>query len=103
MSTPDDPRPANRGWVAEFAVAAAFFTRLPVARPACPGGRLADAAWAFPLVGAGIGAVAGFTFLLAQVLRLGDWLAALLAVLASITLTGALHEDGLADAADGLI
>jgi len=62
---------------------------------------LADAAWAFPLVGAGIGAVCAFVFLLAQLLRLGDWSAALLAVLAGAALTGALHEDGLADTADG--
>jgi len=62
-----------------------------------------DAAWAFPLVGAGIGGLAGLAFLLVQLLGLGDWPAAVLAVLASIVLTGALHEDGLADTADGLI
>jgi len=64
---------------------------------------MADVAWAFPLVGAGIGAVVALAFLLAQLLRLGDWPAALLAVFAGIALTGALHEDGLADTADGLI
>jgi len=92
-----------RGIFPGFAVATAFFTRIPVMTPACRAGRLADAAWAFPLVGAGIGGVAAFAFLLAQLLGLGDWPAALLAVLASIGLTGALHEDGLADTADGLI
>jgi adenosylcobinamide-GDP ribazoletransferase len=92
-----------RGIFAGFAVATAFFTRIPVMTPACRAGGLADAAWAFPLVGAGIGGVAAFAFLLAQLLGLGDWPAALLAVLASIVLTGALHEDGLADTADGLI
>jgi adenosylcobinamide-GDP ribazoletransferase len=39
--------------------------------------------------------------LLAQLFRLGDWPAALLAMLAGLALTGALHEDGLADTADG--
>jgi len=92
-----------RGIFAGFAVATAFFTRIPVATPASHAERLADAAWAFPLVGAGIGGVAAFAFLLVQLLGLGDWPAAVLAVLASIVLTGALHEDGLADAADGLI
>ena len=71
-------------------------------RPAEAAGRLAEAAWAFPLVGAGIGAVAAVVFLVAQLLGLGDWPAALLAVLAGLLLTGALHEDGLADTADGL-
>ena len=42
-------------------------------------------------------------WLLIQMLGLGDWPAAVLAVFASIVLTGALHEDGLADTADGLI
>jgi len=88
---------------AGFAVATAFFTRIPVTMPARCAGRLADAAWAFPLVGAGIGGVAAFAFLLVQLLGLGDWPAALLAVLAGLAMTGALHEDGLADTADGLI
>jgi adenosylcobinamide-GDP ribazoletransferase len=92
-----------RGIFAGFAVATAFFTRIPVVTPPYRAGQLADSAWAFPLVGAGIGGVAAFAFLLAQLVGLGDWPAALLAVLASIVLTGALHEDGLADTADGLI
>ena len=69
----------------------------------CRGRWLADAAWSFPLVGAGIGAAVAFAFLLAQLVGLGDWPAALLAVLTGLALTGALHEDGLGDAADGLI
>jgi len=88
---------------AGFAVATAFFTRIPITTPACRAELLADAAWAFPLVGAGIGGVAAFAFLLAQLLGLGDWPAAILAVLATVVLTGALHEDGIADTADGLI
>ena len=86
-----------------FAVATTFFTRIPVVTPACRVAWLAAAAWAFPLVGAGIGGIAAFAFLLVQLLGLGDWPAAVLAVLAGIVLTGALHEDGLADTADGLI
>jgi adenosylcobinamide-GDP ribazoletransferase len=88
---------------AGFAAATAFFTLIPVTTPACRAERLADAAWAFPLVGAGIGGLAAFAFLLVQLLGLGDWPAAVLALLAGIVLTGALHEDGLADTADGLI
>jgi adenosylcobinamide-GDP ribazoletransferase len=90
------------GFVANFAAAVAFFTRIPVATPADAGWSLAEAIWAFPLVGAGIGAVVAVVFLIAQVIGLSDWLAALLAILAGLLLTGALHEDGLADSVDGL-
>ncbi len=103
MMAPEEGVPRSPGFFAGFGLAIAFLTRLPVAAPASGVGRLADAAWAFPLVGAGIGAVAAFAFLLAQLAGLADWPAALLAVLASIALTGALHEDGLGDSADGLI
>jgi adenosylcobinamide-GDP ribazoletransferase len=103
------PEPAPRrgpppapGVCAGFALAAAFLTRVPLAAPGPAGRPLAAGAWAFPLVGAGIGGVAAFFFLLAQLLGFGDGPAALLAVLAGAALTGALHEDGLADAADGL-
>jgi adenosylcobinamide-GDP ribazoletransferase len=96
-------RMTARGMLSSFAVATAFFTRIPVTTPACRAGRLADAAWAFPLVGAGIGCVAAFAFLLVQLFGLGDWPAAILALLSSVILTGALHEDGFADTADGLI
>jgi adenosylcobinamide-GDP ribazoletransferase len=92
-----------RNIFAGFAAATAFFTRIPVMTTGWGREALADAAWAFPLVGAGVGAVAAFVFLLGQLLGLGDWPAAALAVLAGIVLTGALHEDGLADTADGLI
>jgi adenosylcobinamide-GDP ribazoletransferase len=90
------------GLTAGFFTAVAFFTRIPVATPAADEWSLAEAFWAFPLVGAGIGAVAALVFLVAQLARLGDWPSALLAVLAGLLLTGALHEDGLADTADGI-
>ncbi len=86
-----------------FGAAIAFLTRIPVGPPAGGVWQLADSAWAFPLVGAGIGAVAAFVFLVAQLIGLGDWPSALLAVLAGLLLTGAIHEDGLADTADGLL
>jgi adenosylcobinamide-GDP ribazoletransferase len=92
-----------RGMFSGFAAATAFFTRIPVTTPASCSGRLADAVWAFPLVGAGIGGIAACAFLLAQLFGLRDWPAAILTLLASIVLTGALHEDGIADTADGLI
>jgi adenosylcobinamide-GDP ribazoletransferase len=92
-------RPA--GVFAGFLAATAFFTRLPVDPHAAGAWRLADSAWAFPFVGAGIGGVAALTLLMAQLIGLGSWPGALISVMATLVLTGALHEDGLADTADG--
>ena len=92
----------QRGLIAGFMTAVGLLTRIPVGATADPGVPPGSAGWAFPLVGAGIGAIAAFVFLFVQLIGLADWAAALLAVLAGVLLTGALHEDGLADAADGL-
>jgi adenosylcobinamide-GDP ribazoletransferase len=99
MTAPARPSHRRPG----FAAAVAFLTRIPVGPLADGDWQLAESAWAFPLVGAGIGAIAAFVFLVAQLVGLGDWLPALLAIVASLFLTGAIHEDGLADAADGLL
>jgi adenosylcobinamide-GDP ribazoletransferase len=83
---------------ADLMTAVGFLTRLPV-----PFGhtRLAEAVWAFPVAGAIVGGLAGAVLWGALALDLPAWTAALLAVLAATALTGALHEDGLADCADG--
>jgi len=85
----------------EFAIATQLLTRLPVGAGVPVEGAIAAAGWAFPLVGAGIGALCALAFLAAQLAGCGNAVAALLAVAAGIALTGALHEDGLADTADG--
>jgi adenosylcobinamide-GDP ribazoletransferase len=54
-----------------------------------------------PIAGAILGAAAAAVLLAASALGLPPLLAAPLAVAALATLTGALHEDGLADCADG--
>ena len=76
--------------------ALALLTRLPV--PA-PRGRGAVGAWAYPLAGLAVGALAGGAGWAA--LGLGAELAAALALTVQVMVTGALHEDGLADCADG--
>jgi len=76
-----------------------FLTRLPVRAPQAV---LADAAIAFPLVGALVGLLGGGVFWLAALAGLPPLASALLALAVTATATGALHEDGLADAADGL-
>ena len=101
MSRSEGPLRHSAGFFAGFLAATAFFTRLPVDPPAAGEWRLADSAWAFPCVGAGIGGAAAVALLLSQLIGLASWPAALLSVLTAIALTGALHEDGLADTADG--
>lgn len=59
----------------------------------------AAAAW-FPAVGALVGVVAGGVAYVAEPL-VGAHVAAVLAVAVLVVLTGALHQDGLADCADG--
>ena len=99
-------------FIRHYLLAVQFFTRIPIT------GRLA--AWAgyspqmlrasaahFPGVGVLVGAlVAGLTALLLvflpQASPLSPLVAAVLGTVFSVMLTGAFHEDGLADIADGL-
>lgn len=84
-----------------FFGAVRFFTRLPV--PAWVGHSqeaLDRAARYFPLVGILVGALGGLTFLLAA-LALPVSIALLFSMAATLLVTGAFHEDGLADAVDG--
>jgi adenosylcobinamide-GDP ribazoletransferase len=78
-----------------------FFTVLPVGRLRRPPSLSASAAF-LPLVGAGIGVVAGLVGREAAPL-LGRAPAAFLAVLLLAGLAGGIHQDGLADLADGLL
>jgi adenosylcobinamide-GDP ribazoletransferase len=90
--------------VADLGLAVGFLTILPVrtanAIPPTPRGLAGAAAW-FPLVGAGIGALAGATRALGADV-FGPLTASVLAMLVLVVVTGALHLDGLADTADGL-
>jgi adenosylcobinamide-GDP ribazoletransferase len=93
-----DPR---RGPFDDFMVATALLTRLPVGAAVPEDGATAAAGWAFPLVGAGIGALAALAFFVAEAAGLAELPAAILALVAGIAVTGAFHEDGFADTADG--
>lgn len=86
-------------FVPDLLSAAALLSRLPLPDHAPRG---ANSAWAWPLVGAILGALAALAASLCLMLGLtpGVTAAATLATLAC--LTGALHEDGLSDTADGL-
>ncbi len=77
-----------------------FLTRLPV--KSSGGSRLADAAPWFPVVGALIGAAAGAMFGALTFAGMASFPAAILVLAFLVVVTGALHEDGLADCADAL-
>ena len=85
-----------------FRVAVQFLTRLPV-----PALRDFQPEWTarsaryFPLVGALVGLASAGVFVVASEAWSGI-LPALLAVAAGVLITGAFHEDGLADTLDGL-
>ena len=72
---------ARRGLFEDFAIATAVLTRLPVGAATPGGGAIAAAGWAFPLVGAGVGALVALAFLFAQLLGCGIPVAALIALL----------------------
>lgn len=88
--------------LSDLALALVFLTRLPwpgALDATRPVGRVA---WAFPLIGAALGGLAGLVWLVAASLALPAALAAGVVVAALALVTGGLHEDGLADSADGL-
>ena len=97
--------------IREFLLALQFFTRIPVT------GRLADwvgfspdllraSAAHFPAVGLLVGAAAALVFAAMQSSlpdsAFAPLIAAVFSTIATVLLTGAFHEDGLADLADGL-
>jgi adenosylcobinamide-GDP ribazoletransferase len=90
-----------------MARACVFLTRLPIAWPkAAPGepdgmAALARALRCAPLVGVLVGAAGAGVLALAGALNLPPLAAGGLALAATFAITGGLHEDGLADVADG--
>ncbi len=91
-----------RRW-AEFVAAVILLTRLPIAGLATSGAwPAAEAAvWAYPLAGLLVGGAGAAVFWSAQHLGAAPLVAATLAVAAMVLVSGGLHEDGLADTADG--
>ena len=87
--------------LAGLRTALAFLTRLPVPAPPWSTDGLARAAVWFPVVGILVGGVCAGVRAAAG-LVVPPEPATVLALAAGILLTGAFHEDGLADAADGL-
>ena len=97
----------GRGLLFDLATCLRFYSRLPV--PRLPGEPDPHAVPDFrraprmlPVAGLILALPAGLTLLAAAKIGLGPFLAATLALAVAVLVTGALHEDGLADVADGL-
>lgn len=89
--------------VNDFRAALGLLTRFPVhVDVATAKNRGAEIVWAFPLVGALVGGLGGLLTLVLVTLGTGTSFAATLGIALMVLLTGAMHEDGLADTADGL-
>ena len=89
-------------WIRDARVALCFLTRLPVGWPA--GGdavTLAAASRTFPVVGLVTGGLSAIFWLVLRDTGLPVLPAAVLTIGLGVLMTGALHEDGLADMADG--
>ena len=89
-----------RAFVGGARAAFTFLTVVPVG-----GFPFSDATWRwaaawFPLVGAFVGALGAGVFVLLE--SASAWVASVAAVVSTIAITGAFHEDGLADSADAL-
>ncbi len=91
-----------RNWSEDFGLAVALLTRIPVPQSTdVTPERMARAQRAFPLVGAIIGLATGLVDRCLLAIGIPELAAAAVALGAGALLTGALHEDGLADVGDG--
>ncbi len=108
--TPDawnDWRPWLEERAGELKASIVFLTRLPLPRAtpatatAMAPATLSQVVWAFPIAGLVVGVIGAAVYALAHRAGLPAWPAAALAVAATLATTGCLHEDGLADTADG--
>lgn len=90
-------------WSRDLALALGFLTRLPITlRGYSDAAERTRALRAYPLAGLLIGLAGGAIYALAIWLSLPPLVSALLALATMMKLTGALHEDGLADMSDAL-
>ncbi|PDT03422.1 adenosylcobinamide-GDP ribazoletransferase [Rhizobium chutanense] len=88
----------------DTARAVAFLSRIPMPQSLFKGydGRLGPLVRAFPFAGIVIGVAPALALLLLLGLSADPLMAALITLSIQVLVTGALHEDGLADTADGI-
>lgn len=100
----DEDGTDKQSLLGDCASAFLLLSRIPVTWHRFPDHRPPDfisSLWAFPLVGLIIGAGGGFVMLTGQALTLPAFVTAIGGITAMVMLSGAMHEDGLADMADG--
>jgi|SRR5262245_6458077 len=101
---PTDAAPedwSSADWAEDLQTAAGFLTWVPIPGRAQETFDLRRASRAFPVAGALIGLAAAIVVILCASLGMSSLLSAALAILAIVIITGAFHEDGLADTVDG--
>lgn len=95
---------AKQPLLGDCASAFLLLSRIPVTWHSFPDDRPPDfisSLWAFPLVGLVIGGGGGLVMLAGQVLALPPVITAIGGFAVMVMMSGAMHEDGLADMADG--
>jgi adenosylcobinamide-GDP ribazoletransferase len=101
METPvQDLKPSPRALLSGARAALAFLTRIPCGKQPVSATALHFAPVWFPVVGYGLGFLACLVWVSLE--RAGFMVTAVACVAALALVTGALHEDGLADTADAL-
>jgi len=89
------------GIVSDVALALSFCTRISTGALTGDDPNLARASWAMPIAGAIVGIAGASAYWIAFRLGVPPLPSAAIALAATMLLTGCLHEDGLADTADG--
>src|SRR5690349_6890357 len=94
--------PASTGLLGQFGAVWTLLSRLPWPfAVATDLGAIGRSAWAFPIMGALLGGIAGGAYWLTREIGVPALVAAAITLALLAFATGALHEDGLADTADG--
>jgi adenosylcobinamide-GDP ribazoletransferase len=88
--------------ITDLRIALSLCTRLPVGPSAAAGDSgVARASWAFPVAGLVVGLAGAIVYWFTSRASVPPLPASALAVATTMLVTGAMHEDGLADTADG--
>lgn len=98
----DDVKQKNTPEMHDIIAAASLLSRIPVPVDHTRAENRSNiATWAFPIIGAIMGLISGIIGLGAYKMGLGNGFPAIISVICLILLSGAIHEDGLADCTDG--